>query len=420
METKLAPQRYQRIAQDLEKLPCELHGDILDELEYSQLIRLSSCAGPRLTWSLKNSRSLWGKYFRGEDMSKWQTLLSITDRVKFACFKKPESKEDLPDVFKEKGRLYFLTYRNSDWKHELDKNWTRFRQERGELGTRWLSELNAIILTETWTTFHEDYSRIVVPILPKLPVQASAIFSRIPELGERDYKYQHHADGAVFSADKLAAFVDMYQQVRLVRAETLAAELYRLADIYEAHPTRLKQPFDPRTQAPDEFNAEHIPTQMRREAQRMVKRAKTARWNSKDVKPFRFKYPPLVPYESQVQSFHDCLEDVARNHGVDKHQLEPMEILKKGEAVVVNAPDWAREDAEGEVDGVADLCTVLENQHISERRLTPKLCIRASRFQSAGLPVLPRGDAELDWLEDFAEATAWLEGSSRHGLENIG
>jgi len=411
METKLAPKRYQRIAQDLEKLPCELYGDILDELEYSQLIRLSSCAGPRLIWSLKNSRSLWGKYFRGEDMSKWQTLLSITDRGKFACFKKPESRDDLPDVFKDKGRLYFLTYRNSDWKHELDKNWTRFRQERGELGTRWLSELNAIILTETWTTFHEDYSRIVAPILPKLPVQASAIFSRIPELGERDYKYQHHADGAVFSADKLAAFVDMYQQVRLVRAETLAAELHRLADIYEAHPTRLKQPFDPRNKAPDEFNAQHIPTQMRREARRMIKRSKTARWNSRDVKPFRFKYPPLVPYESQIQYFYD---------GLDGAPSAPVEIVEKCQAIMENAPDWAGEDAAREVDGVTDLCKALENQHISERGLTPKLCIRASRFQSAGLPVLPRGDAELDWLVDFAEATARLEERSRHGLENIG
>ena len=65
----LATKRFQRIAQDLEKLPCELHGDILNDLEFSQLIRLSSCAGPRLTWSLENSISAWGDHFRAEDRS---------------------------------------------------------------------------------------------------------------------------------------------------------------------------------------------------------------------------------------------------------------------------------------------------------------------------------------------------------------
>jgi hypothetical protein len=40
-------QRFERIAHDLEKLPCELHGAVLVELDFEQLIRLVKCAGPR-------------------------------------------------------------------------------------------------------------------------------------------------------------------------------------------------------------------------------------------------------------------------------------------------------------------------------------------------------------------------------------
>lgn len=40
----------QQIARDLEKLPCELHDGILFDLKFAQLIRLSACAGPRVSW----------------------------------------------------------------------------------------------------------------------------------------------------------------------------------------------------------------------------------------------------------------------------------------------------------------------------------------------------------------------------------
>lgn len=286
---------------------------------------------------------------------------------------------------------------------------------------RWLVELNSIVITSTWVTFHEDYCRIVEPILPRLHPQASQLFAKITpdSFHARWYGSHYYEIDPTFSVNELEAFIDTYQQFRLVRAEMLAVELYRLADIYETHPTRLKQPFDTRIQVPNAFNAQHVPTQMRHEARKRVRRAKNARWNSREVKPSRFMYPPLVPYESQLQSFCDGLEDIANKQGIDGERSAPVEIVEKCQAVVQNAPDWAREDAEGEMDTAANLCKTLERQHMGRRGLTPNIRIRASGFQSAGLPVLLRGDSEVGWLGDFAEATAWLEEWSRRGLKHI-
>ncbi|KAH6873049.1 hypothetical protein BKA58DRAFT_159360 [Alternaria rosae] len=183
-------------------------------------------------------------------------------------------------------------------------------------------------------------------MLPRLHPQASQLFAKITpdSFHARWYGSHDYETDPTLSVNELEAFINIYQQFRLVRAETLAAELYRLADIYETHPTRLKQPFDTRIQVPNAFNAQHVPTQMRHEARKRVRRAKNARSNSREVKPFRFTYPPLVPYESQLQSFCDGLEDIANKQGIDGERSAPVEIVEKCQAVVQNAPDWAHSE----------------------------------------------------------------------------
>jgi hypothetical protein len=109
--------RFERIAGSLEKLPCELHDDVLKDLEFEQLIRLSAFAGPRLLWSLENSLSPWAKYFHGSSIQQLQTFLGITDEVKKYCFQLPKSKK-IDRVRHDTwppGDLMFLRNRGSDW-----------------------------------------------------------------------------------------------------------------------------------------------------------------------------------------------------------------------------------------------------------------------------------------------------------------
>jgi hypothetical protein len=266
---------------------------------------------------------------------------------------------------------------------------------------------------------------MVQPILLSLTPRALQLFTKMTALnrggtGEHGY----HETNPTFSVDELAAFIKIYQQFRLVRGEALATELYRLADIYEAHPNRLKPPFDPRIRAPDTLNARHVPTQMRREARKITRNATNTQWNTMGVKCTRFAYPPLVPYESQVQSWNACFEYVAGEQGVDGEQSALVEIMKRCQVVVESAPSWARVDTEGEVDAVALLSDTLERHNLGSHGLTPKVRVHAYSkgrpdWKLVVLPVLPRGDAELEWLESFAEATAWLEGNPFHDPKNV-
>jgi len=70
--------RFTRIAEDLERLPCELHDAVLKDLEFEQLLRLSQTAGPRLAWSLENSLSPWSLYLRQGNIQTLCSLLEIT------------------------------------------------------------------------------------------------------------------------------------------------------------------------------------------------------------------------------------------------------------------------------------------------------------------------------------------------------
>lgn len=420
----LATAKFQRISSDLEKLPCELHGDILDDLEFAQLIRLSSCAGPRLTWSLENSLSAWGDYFRAEDRSTWQKLLSILDSVRYLCFVQPKSKEDLPYIFSYFS-LAFLSYRNQDWKAIIRSRAPGESEAHGrfvehQFARNWFVELNSIVMVTTWSAFHEHYARLIEPTLPQLPPQAKTVFSKIPELGCKDavwYSYSRLSQNPPFSIDDLVTFIDMYQQFRLLRAETLASELYRLADIYEAHPTRLKEPFDLRVRAPHPLNTQHVPTHMRRQARKMIRKAKNGKWKCSEGSIVRFAWPALVPYESEVELFYQGLANAA------DIQVAPAEIVDKCRAVITNAPSWAQDSTEGEVNAVTHLSESLEQQHVSLYGPNPDVRVRAyqaeqSRRAPVVLPVLPRGDAELEWLENFAEVTAWMRGKLPDNLQD--
>jgi hypothetical protein len=63
------------------------------------------------------------------------------------------------------------------------------------------------------------------------------------------------------------------------------------------------------------------------------------------------------------------------------------------------------------------LYETLKQQHLSLHGLNFKVLIQPYQAEfpkraPVALPVLPRGDAELEWLENFAEVTAWMEGKT--------
>jgi hypothetical protein len=98
-------------------------------------------------------------------------------------------------------------------------------------------------------------------------------------------------------------------------------------------------------------------------------------------------------------------------------QVAPADIVDKCCAVVANAPSWARDNAEREVMAVTRLYETLKQQHLSLHGLNFKVLIQPYQAEfpkraPVALPVLPRGDAELEWLENFAEVTAWMEGKT--------
>jgi hypothetical protein len=390
--------RFERIARDLEKLPVELHNGILVELEFQQIIRLTHYAGPRLTSSLEDSLSPWGAFFRDGNTSVMQKLSAITDRLKIFCFKLPKSKDDSDrDTFEYSlfwGSLFFLRNRGSEWRSSIIGHPDSLRLvDAASLSRHWLSSLNEIAVSTTQQAFHTDYSRLIEPWLTQLD-GATAIFGKIPRDGDyQDGWSQIQARRTALSIEELSDFIDLYQQLRVLRAEALAEELYRLADLYETHSSLLKMPFAPQT---PRLNKAHIPSRMRYEARKIVKRASTTWWKYEKMYPYRFGYPfpALIPYTWTIQLFCKVLHD-------DKlsESLHPETIAKSCKAIMQEIPAWApdglRHVATGDMAGLSNALDriALGPKYIPGWQNTN--CIHA--------------EDELKWLERFADVIAWME-----------
>lgn len=342
--------RFTRIAEDLEKLPCELHDTVLKDLEFEQLLRLSQTAGPRLTWSLENSLSTWSVYLRQGNIPRLYSLLEITDLVRKYCFKPPKSKESVSSCLHiwPPRQLRFLLYRGSDWAlHEDDNRYTMHFWYYKTLMTKadivdgdslcsnWLSSLNEMVISTSWDVFHTDYARLVEPWVPSLAC-AATVFRKIPLLGEDQNLTTLQVVQTALSIQELHEFISLYQETRQVRAEALAAELCRLADIYEAHSGFLKQTFAPQTRR---LNKQHIPTVMRNEARKLTKRMAHTWWKEGERYRyhFAFPFPGLVPYDWTLRLFDEVLQkhaapDLPHHKG----------IVENAKAVHDALPTWAR------------------------------------------------------------------------------
>lgn len=401
------PGRFKRVAHDLEKLPCELHDGVLDELEFHQLIRLSlyASAGSRLHWSLRNSSSNWGVYFKEGNMAELQCLLAITDRIKRVCFRLPKMRDKEPYPFRE-GTLSFLQQRNMDW--ELNRRDPRYDRgdfsSFGAMASIWLESLNFLVLDVTWTSFHEGYDKFIEPWIATLEDGTLEVFQKVPDVGECKDHYHwwlpQDAMRKAFSVDELGRFLGLYQQLRLNRATALSAELCKLADLYERHPNLFKTPFAP--QSP-RTNTKHIPDNMRFEARKILKKAKDGQWSEKETSKYRFRFPfpALVPYNWATQFFS--------NHCSDNIASLPEEILNNRQNVLRKAPTWITTLK-------ASLEERLETVNLSKAEGQAALC--EPKVPEVGDAYLPHPE-DLQWLESFSKVTATLEEQYPGGVKDV-
>lgn len=372
--------RYERIARDLEKLPCELHDGVLVGLEFAQLIQLSVYAGPRVTWSLENSLAPWGPLFR--EGHKLRTLLQLTHLVKKYCYKNPKDKEDhnLRSSYRyltTRGRLSFLSYQGADWSLHPSEFRTHGVVDPAALVRRWRASLKDIVLDTTGNALYEDYPRLIEPWQDNVP-GAQIIFAK--------------AKQGLLSIEELSQFIELYQRLRVVRAEAFAEELRGLANLYEAHPTRLKMPFAPQT---NRLNRQHIPSAMRREARLIVKRANTTWWKYKEIFSYRFAYPfpALVIYDWTLQLFRKVMQ---KHVCLGSEHLQV--IVDKSKPVLDSLPQWA-----------PSLLAHLQNdQRAGASDALDHLEVRPERSPYRN-KCRPRSEGELKWLASFAEVIAWME-----------
>jgi hypothetical protein len=431
----IANSKFQRIARDLEKLPCELHEAILADLEFHQLIRLSSCAGPRLIWSLENSLSPWGCYFLRSGMHEMQKLLAITDQVRMFCLPSAKTKHGRPYIL-EHGDLRFLLCKSSEWKAGNNTYVPKHRRylsiiklyDKKILLRHWLCTLTYLALSSTWPSLHQDHAHLIEPWASEIP-EAEKIFQNVPYLGQPDkhhdteelttyIKEQFDANDPAFTVDELASFVSIYQQIRLKRAQAIAQDLYRLADLYEAYPRLLKTPLDPRPHAPSVINTTHIPSRMRQQAQRTLNLAKNTHWLRGIEYPQSCTCAPLVPHTWCVELFNAVVAlesglfleqetkkmDISGDEKKKTPDIKTPLLIREYLSVPVKPPTWA-------------VCEANEAAYSGTNAVTTATKIRihahqASKRSDGGgrkLATRPHLDDDLQWLKTFTHVTACLE-----------
>lgn len=382
----IATTKYHRISKNLESLPCELHEDILIHLQFHQLIRLSSCAGPRLIWSLQHSLSPWHHYFSSApSITTLQELLAITDTVAKHGFPPSRKCVDATTIYEQEWSLRFLKYTASDWGSGYSVVELRNLHTTEALAKHWLNHLSRMVTS------------VLGPIMPD-----DASFPQLPS------SFSTPAD--------LAGFLASYQHAREANAEALALQLQHLAALYEAYPTRFKMPFDPRSSAPSTLNATHIPSTMRSQARRIVNVTRAGKWRRHKGFLHRFVWPGLVPYECCVRLFNGAVLWTGLLEG-EKAEGKG-KLVEECRRVIEGRPVWAKgmrkgkeEEGKSEEGAIEELSSMVGRQNLGADA-TPicvQVCLEDAKEDIGKVLVVPRAEAELQWLERFAQVTVSLE-----------
>ena len=398
--------RFEHIAHDLEKLPCELHEPVLVDLEFEQLIRLSHFAGPRLMWSLENSPSPWHIFFQGGAAASWQKHLAVTDRVKTLCFEPPDVKGGQPDAF-ETGAVSFLHHQSSDWKAQKSYA-SKMLLSGNKLGHHWRRFLYSVVMDTMRSTYHDDknYAKFVQPWeatlehASKLPDGSSpmAVIIQVKSLKGlgRDVESS--------TIEQIANFIDLHQLLRRTVADAMEAELLRLASLYDKHPTRLKQAFAPQIQR---RNKKHVSWVLRCVAPKIINTAENLRWNTRKsyASRFRYEFPALVPYDWCMQLFVKILQDQTL-----LESKAPAEVLDKCRMVLQTPPRWAVAGPEVTSSQNEKNPTAEVMRQFGQLGLHSQPLLRTQLLlENEGDLYCTHSESDMQWLETFVDVIAWME-----------
>lgn len=285
----------------------------------------------------------------------------------------------------------FLKFGNAEWTEEAQRGARQYSDEEA-LTKTWLRDLKeatyfryrSLILWNSWDhvePFLEHLKRDYGDQHAEIVLRVQGFFGRSEIRTEK----------SDLSLDELVVFLEAMKAIRLAESETLAGELNRLADMYDAHPTRLKMPFAPQTPRP---NKKHVPNRLRIDARKLIKWGTSSGWK---MEPFKYRFiynsPALVPYDWCKQlllriEVSDCPEEIMTSY----------KLLREGPQSV----------ASRETDPVDDITEGILHFGIKDTVLRHK-----QRDGWDGHHYRPSDPAALDWLEALCKVGCLSFGSAR-------
>ncbi|KAL1638645.1 hypothetical protein SLS58_008763 [Diplodia intermedia] len=464
------PDRFARAARALEKVPCELHERVFAELELEHVIRIAQFAGPQVRWSIENSPS-WSRYFRMTNRAELQELLALTDDIVALCYQ--------PSTFKQSPlyrRLEFLHFKKTQIEltyssfHNLHSAWADavaqvFLQVVRDISNHgpaehanYLSSTpaaeEATSLSEVHTQDADVLSRLF--IVPTAALDASedatffnnedadltrassppteASFDPIEEIAffnDMCHTYKPVApttdeqqpaaanNNRPPSVADMTRWVSLYNKMRRARLARQAAELERMANLYERHPMHVREPWAPQT---PRHNPRHVVIRLRAEAKLL--RFKSDEHgggrlpcHGEELARYRFTpaFAPVVPYDWCLRLF--CA--VLRRHplpdgdgeGDDGGQdgVYPSEMVEKVKEARDGLTTFWDTFGEKMLDPTKIETLRTADTPWSEPPGTGDEGARFLTLRGRKERPFPHCELELCWLEAFTKVIAWME-----------
>ncbi|KAL0254521.1 hypothetical protein SLS55_009997 [Diplodia seriata] len=442
--------QYARTARALEEVPSHHHESVYAPLELQEVIRISQFAGHQVRCSIEDSPT-WGRYFRTTNRVELQELLALTDDIEALCYR--------PGTFKISllhQQLKFLRFKDTQIKltypsfHDVHSAWVNalvqvfvqvvrdIAKDGPEEHAHLLSYISstpaeepvqsASVMPRMWippTAVLNDDACSPPTEAPFDPIEEIAFFN---EMCDRYKPAAPVADGQQPATNnqrlptvvEMTRWVGLYNKMRRVRLAHQAAELERIANLYEQNSMRLREPWAPQT---PRHNPRHIVIRLRAEAK--VLRFRSNEYGngrlpchgSKEFAPYRFTpaFAPVVPYDWCLKLF--CA--VLRRHplpgeGGEEHGgldgVYPSEMVEK----VKEARDGLTTFWDTFGDKMLDPTKIETLRTAATPWSEPpgaggEGLARFLTLRGRTKRVFPHCESELCWLEAFTEVIAWME-----------
>ncbi|GME37787.1 hypothetical protein GTA08_BOTSDO04277 [Neofusicoccum parvum] len=391
--------RFSRIARDLAGLPVELIEPVIATLSVDAVARLALHDTPRtgVTWAIEHSPT-WAPWF-AHRAAALAALVAVSDALSDLRLRAKTPKEhDLAEFVRVHtpnrwGFYYTPPANDPDW----GVNMGFLYADAGTL--RRAGVADGEVLVESWAKACREVVRPVAQNAARdaaelarflaAPEDAAAFLELVDALS-----CPVDASPAV-KVEDVARFVELHHRACEARAVALARQLRRLAELYERHPTRVKQPFAPQTRR---VNEEHVPRKMRTDARKLEQWHPLIFWRRPSRYRFIQAFPNLVPYDWCLRLFVRVLDEHPLPREREK-TVYPSNLVATIQEAIGGLPYFY--DRSG---GTMDQ-TLVESLRMppADDGKAVFLTMRVSNNY------LPYADAELKWLEAFIESVAWME-----------